>query len=423
MGFKMTIGNYRVGQTIGEGMFAKVKLAVNVETNKNVAIKIIDKAMVRQKNLMDQVVREIKSMKILHHPNIVQIYEVIATRTKIYLVMEYVSGGQLSDKLYYLEKLDEEAARRYFQQLIDAVDYCHSRQIYHRDLKPENLLLDKNGNIKLSDFGLSILREPGELLTTSCGSPCYVAPEVVMHKSYDGAGSDIWSCGVILFEMLSGYVPFQDRSRTNLYRKISRAEYTFPEWFTPSQKRLISRILNPLPTKRATIAEILSDSWFQVDYKPSFGFEDESCTNSEEANSTLRERCLENGNPERFINAFELIAMSSDLDLSGFFQEEKKTMLGSKHPITETLEKIKVAAQEASLSFKKTDNSTVKLHDDPNLRRSRSNLTLSAEVVELTPMHCFVQISKSTGDLRIYKEFCRSLSSMLNGESGSLSDS
>ncbi|KAJ3708008.1 hypothetical protein LUZ61_011713 [Rhynchospora tenuis] len=416
MGFKMTIGKYRLGQTIGEGMFAKVKLAVNVETNKNVAIKIIDKTMVRQKNLMDQVVREIRSMKVLHHPNIVQIYEVIATRTKIYLVMEYVSGGQLSDKLYYLEKLDEETARRYFQQLIDAVDYCHSRQIYHRDLKPENLLLDKNGNIKLSDFGLSILREPGELLTTSCGSPCYVAPEVVMHISYDGAGSDIWSCGVILFEMLSGYVPFQDRSRTNLYRKISRAEYTFPEWFTPSQKRIISRILTPMPTKRATIAEILSDSWFQVDYKPSVGFEDESCTNSEEANSTLRERCLENGNPERIINAFELIAMSSELDLSGFFEEEKKTMLGSKHPITETLEKIKVAAQEASLSFMKTDTSTVKLHDNLKLRRSRSNLTLSAEVVAVTPMHCFVQISKSAGDLRIYKEFHTRRSIMITTE-------
>ncbi|KAF3329642.1 CBL-interacting serine/threonine-protein kinase 21-like protein [Carex littledalei] len=385
MGFEMTVGKYHLGQTIGEGMFAKVKLAVNVETNKKVAIKIIDKAMVRQKNLMDQVVREISSMKILHHPNIVRIYEVFATRTKIYLVMEYVSGGQLSDKLYYLEKLNEVVARKYFQQLIDAVDYCHGRQIYHRDLKPENLLLDNNGNLKLSDFGLSILQKPSKLLLTSCGSPSYVAPEVViMHRSYDGAAADIWSCGVILFEMLSGYLPFEDRNQINLFRKISRADYTFPEWFTSPQKRLMSRILNPMPTKRATITEILSDSWFRVDYKPSFGLEDETCTNSEEANSNLRESYLENGNPEQFINAFQLIAMSSELDLSGLFEDEKKTKLGSKHPINETLEKIKVAAQGVSLSFKKTNTSTVKLHNNPKLRRSRSNLTLSAEVKKIT---------------------------------------
>ncbi|XP_078163054.1 CBL-interacting protein kinase 21 [Carex rostrata] len=419
MGFE----KYHLGQTIGEGMFAKVKLAVNVETNKKVAIKIIDKAMVRQKNLMDQVVREISSMKILHHPNIVQIYEVFATRTKIYLVMEYVSGGQLSDKLYYLEKLNEEEARKYFQQLIDAVDCCHGRQVYHRDLKPENLLLDNNGNLKLSDFGLSILRKPGELLSTSCGSPSYVAPEVIMHRSYDGAAADIWSCGVILFEMLSGYLPFEDRNRINLFRKISRGEYTFPECFTSPQKRLISRILNPMPAKRATITEILSDSWFRVDYKPSFGLEDETCTNSEEANNNLRESYLENGNPERFINAFQLIAMSSELDLSGLFEDEKKTKLGSKHPINETLEKIKVAAQGVSLSFKKTNTSTVKLHDNPKLRRSRSNLTLSAEVIEVTPTHCVVQISKSMGELRLYTEFCKSLSSLLNEEMDSISDS
>ncbi|OAY80097.1 CBL-interacting serine/threonine-protein kinase 21, partial [Ananas comosus] len=173
-----------------------------METGKSVAVK-----------------REISTMKLLHHPNIVQIYEVIATKTKIYLVMEYVSGGQLSHKLNYLNSLDEREARKYFQQLIDAVDYCHARGVYHRDLKPENLLLDHKGNLKVSDFGLSVLRKPGDLLTTACGSPSYVAPEVIVHKNYDGAAADLWSCGVILFEILAGFLPFDDHSLTNLYRK------------------------------------------------------------------------------------------------------------------------------------------------------------------------------------------------------------
>ncbi|KAG1326939.1 putative CBL-interacting protein kinase 32 [Cocos nucifera] len=159
MGYATSIGKYHLGRTIGEGTFAKVKLAVNTETNKNVAIKIIDKKMVLQNKLMHQVKREISTMKLLHHPNIVKIYEVIATKTKIYLVMEYVSGGQLSDKLFYLKRLDEREARKYFQQLIDSVDYCHGRGVYHRDVKPENLLVDSRGNLKVSDFGLSVARK------------------------------------------------------------------------------------------------------------------------------------------------------------------------------------------------------------------------------------------------------------------------
>ncbi|KAJ3679218.1 hypothetical protein LUZ60_017229 [Juncus effusus] len=417
MGLETSVGKYRIGRTIGEGTFAKVKLALNVETRENVAIKIIDKNMVRKKNLNDQVMREISAMKVLHHPNIIRIYEVIATKTKIYLVMEYASGGQLSDKLNYMKKLDERDARKYFQQLIDAVDYCHCRQVYHRDIKPENLLLDNRGNLKLSDFGLSALQMPGDLLSTSCGSPSYVAPEVIVHKNYDGATADIWSCGVILFEMLAGFLPFDDRSLMNLYRKISRAQYAFPEWFTAPQKRLISKIFDPLPTKRATIAEIFADKWFRVDYKPSFGFEDENYNHIN--SSELRGIERENG---RFINAFELIAMSSELDLSGLFHEEKKTKMGSKHPVDETLERIKVAANDVSLSFKRTNSSMVKIHENPRLTRSRSNLNLSAEVIEVTPMHCVVQISKSTGDLRAYKEFCENLSTLLNKKTGSLFD-
>ncbi|XP_020099689.1 CBL-interacting serine/threonine-protein kinase 21 isoform X1 [Ananas comosus] len=426
MGLPAIVGKYRMGRTIGEGTFAKVKLAANMETGKSVAVKIIDKKMVLQNNLMYQVKREISTMKLLHHPNIVQIYEVIATKTKIYLVMEYVSGGQLSHKLNYLNSLDEREARKYFQQLIDAVDYCHARGVYHRDLKPENLLLDHKGNLKVSDFGLSVLRKPGDLLTTACGSPSYVAPEVIVHKNYDGAAADLWSCGVILFEILAGFLPFDDHSLTNLYRKISRAEYKCPEWFTAPQRKLISRILDPFPTRRATIAEIVADSWFRVDYKPSFGIENDECYSTDDIDETFEiqnERTNQNATEksERLINAFRLIAMSNDLDLSGLFQEQK-IKLGAKHSIDETFEKIEIAAKDANLSVRRIDNSLVKLHENKKLTRSRSHFALSAEVIEVTPIHCVVEISKSAGDLRTYNEFCSSLSSLLKEKSSSSSD-
>ncbi|XP_026660453.2 CBL-interacting serine/threonine-protein kinase 21 isoform X2 [Phoenix dactylifera] len=408
MGFATSIGKYHLGRTIGEGNFAKVKLAVNTETNKNVAVKIIDKKMVLQNKLMYQVKREISTMKLLHHPNIVKIYEVIATKTRIYLVMEYVPGGQLSDKLYYLKRLDEREARKFFQQLIDAMDYCHGRGVYHRDLKPENLLLDGKGNLKVSDFGLCVLRKPGDLLSTACGSPSYVAPEVIVHKHYEGAAADVWSCGVILFELLAGYLPFEDRSLMNLYRKISRAEYTCPYWFTASQRKLISKMLDPLPTKRATIAKILEDEWFRVDYEPSAGYENDEDLNSDDISNTMdseneRTNRTVEGKLHRFINAFQLIAMSSDLDLSGLFHEQK-TKLGSEHSIDETLEKIEVAAKDVSLYAERMRNSKVKLHRNKSLTRSRSPSTLSAEVFEVTPIHCVVEISKSAGDLTAYKE-------------------
>ncbi|XP_062218356.1 CBL-interacting serine/threonine-protein kinase 21-like isoform X4 [Phragmites australis] len=392
MGFVESVGKYRLGRTVGEGTFAKVRLATGTETGGTAAVKIIDKEMVLKNKLMCQVKREISAMKLLNHPNIVKIYEVIATKTKICLVMEYVSGGQLSDKLSHLKRLDEREAKRYFHQLIDAVDYCHRVGVYHRDLK------------------------------------------VILHKSYDGAAADVWSCGVILFELLAGYLPFQDRSLTNLYRMISRAQFSFPQWFTPLQKKLISRILNPSPIRRAKISDIFDDEWFQEKYNPSTmtgndidhssDFEEVSSDSDSCHRTEVREAEELMAEPERLINAFRLIATCSDLDLSGLFQEQQKTKLSSPHPVQETLEKIKIAAQDVSLSVRRMDSSVVKLQDRRLLERSIPDLTLLAEVIEVTPVHCVVQVSKSTGDLRTYRKFCRSLSRLLNGEQqpGSSSD-
>ncbi|GMI97552.1 SNF1-RELATED PROTEIN KINASE 3.4, CBL-interacting protein kinase 21 [Hibiscus trionum] len=419
-----SVGKYQLGRTIGEGTFAKVKLAVDTTTGRHVAIKIIDKAMVMGSNLKYQVQREIRTMKLLHHPNTARIIEVIGSKTKIYIVMEYISGGQLSDKLSYAKMLSEAEARKLFQQLIDAVDHCHRKGVYHRDLKPENLLLDCKGNLKVTDFGLSALRKPGEMLTTACGSPCYVAPELIANKGYDGAAADTWSCGVILFELLAGDLPFDDRSLMVLYKKISRAQYACPTWFTRCQRKLISRILDPNPKTRITIPEIIEDAWFQVDYVPSCGFEYDEKIDIDDVSAafdTEHSEEMRTHKASNFINAFKLIAMSDDLDLSGLFEgqddKRQRTKIGSKHTVNETITKIESAAMGVSLSVERTNNYKMKIHAKQKMTRCcRSSYDLSAEVIVVSPENCVVEISKSAGELTVYKEFCKSLSSLLMEE-------
>ncbi|CAH8386386.1 unnamed protein product [Eruca vesicaria subsp. sativa] len=406
------IGKYEIGRTIGEGNFAKVKLGYNTTNGTYVAVKIIDKALVIEKGLQSQVQREIRTMKLLNHPNIVQIHEVIGTKTKICIVMEYVAGGQLSDKLCR-HKMKESDARKLFQQLIDAVDYCHNRGVYHRDLKPQNLLLDSKGNLKVSDFGLSAVPKSGDMLSTACGSPCYIAPELIMNKGYSGAAVDVWSCGVILFELLAGYPPFDDHTLVVLYKKILRADYTFPPAFTGAQKKLIFNILDPNPQRRMKVAEIIiQDSWFKLGYIPAYHpVSDSIKENIAEINASTKS--------SNFINAFQIIAMSSDLDLSGLLEEQDdkiyKTKIGSKNTAQETIKKIEAAATYASLSVERIKHFKVKIQ--PKEIKSRSSFDLlSAEVIEVTPTNCVIEISKSAGELRLYMEFCQSLSSLLTAE-------
>ncbi|XP_028092738.1 CBL-interacting serine/threonine-protein kinase 9-like [Camellia sinensis] len=212
-GTRTRVGKYEIGKTLGEGSFAKVKYAKNTETGDSVAIKIIDRDRVLRHKILSQIKREISTMKLIKHPNVLKLIEVMASKTKIYIVLEYVGGGELFDKIAKLGRLKEDEARRYFQQLINAVDYCHSRGMYHRDLKPENLLLDSFGVLKVSDFGLSAFSQQireDVLLHTACGTPNYVAPEVLTDKGYDGTATNIWSCGVILFVLMAGYLPFDE---------------------------------------------------------------------------------------------------------------------------------------------------------------------------------------------------------------------
>ncbi|CAN1811964.1 CBL-interacting serine/threonine-protein kinase 6 [Linum perenne] len=208
-------GKYELGRMLGHGTFAKVYHARNLQSGKSVAMKVVGKEKVIKVGMTDQI-------KMVKHQNIVELHEVMASKSKIYIAMELVRGGELFAKIAAKGRLKEDVARVYFQQLISAIDFCHSRGVYHRDLKPENLLLDEEGNLKVTDFGLSAfsehLKQDG-LLHTTCGTPAYVAPEVIKKKGYNGAKADLWSCGVILYVLLAGFLPFQDDNLVTMYRK------------------------------------------------------------------------------------------------------------------------------------------------------------------------------------------------------------
>ncbi|KAL8487798.1 hypothetical protein ACS0TY_024207 [Phlomoides rotata] len=325
------VGKYEVGRTIGEGTFAKVKFAQNTETGESVAMKVLDRSTIIKHKMVDQIKREISIMKRVRHPYVVRLHEVIASRTKIYIILEFITGGELFDKIVHHGRLSEAESRRYFQQLIDGVDYCHSKGVYHRDLKPENLLLDSQGNLKISDFGLSAL--PGEgvsLLRTTCGTPNYVAPEVLSHKGYNGALADIWSCGVILYVLMAGYLPFDELDLTTLYGKIDNAEFSCPSWFPVGAKSLIHRILDPNPETRIRIEEIRNDEWFKKNYNPvgpaeteDFDLDDVNAAFDDPEDELPNEQ---HGNEDMgplVLNAFDLIILSQGLNLSSLFDRKQ----------------------------------------------------------------------------------------------------
>jgi len=262
------VGKYEIGKTLGEGTFGKVKWAVDSTNGQQVAIKILDKDKIQRQNMGAQIKKEISIMKMVRHPNVVKLYEVLASRTKIFIVLELVTGGELFDKIVAEGRFAATQARFYFRQLIEGVRYCHSQGVAHRDLKPENLLLDSRGYLKISDFGLSALYT-GEgdstrttLLHTTCGTPNYVAPEVLNDKGYDGRAADVWSCGVILYVLLAGFLPFDEPHMSALFKKIQKAEYVYPSWFGEHEKDLIDKILIPDPTKRIGVADIMKHPWF-----------------------------------------------------------------------------------------------------------------------------------------------------------------
>ncbi|CAN3372986.1 hypothetical protein DIURU_002876 [Diutina rugosa] len=256
------IGKYQVIKTLGEGSFGKVKLAQHCVTGQRVALKIINRKTLAKSDMQGRIEREISYLRLLRHPHIIKLYDVIKSKDEIIMVIEY-AGKELFDYIVQRGRMPEDEARRFFQQIIAAVEYCHRHKIVHRDLKPENLLLDDKLNVKIADFGLSNIMTDGNFLKTSCGSPNYAAPEVISGKLYAGPEVDVWSSGVILYVMLCGRLPFDDEFIPALFKKISNGVYTLPNYLSPGAKHLLTRMLVVNPLNRITIHEIMEDPWFK----------------------------------------------------------------------------------------------------------------------------------------------------------------
>ncbi|XP_034159645.1 serine/threonine-protein kinase MARK2 isoform X8 [Pangasianodon hypophthalmus] len=260
------IGNYRLLKTIGKGNFAKVKLAKHVLTGKEVAVKIIDKTQLNSSSLQ-KLFREVRIMKLLNHPNIVKLFEVIETEKTLYLVMEYASGGEVFDYLVAHGRMKEKEARAKFRQIVSAVQYCHQKCIVHRDLKAENLLLDADMNIKIADFGFSNEFTVGNKLDTFCGSPPYAAPELFQGKKYDGPEVDVWSLGVILYTLVSGSLPFDGQNLKELRERVLRGKYRIPFYMSTDCENLLKKFLILNPTKRGSLEQIMKDRWMNVGHE------------------------------------------------------------------------------------------------------------------------------------------------------------
>ncbi|GMN58210.1 hypothetical protein TIFTF001_027310 [Ficus carica] len=421
------VGKYEVGRTIGEGTFAKVKFARKTETGESVAMKVLAKSTILKHRMVEQIKREISIMKIVRHPNIVRLHEVLSSRTKIYIILEFVTGGELFDKIVHQGKLSEHESRRYFQQLIDAVSHCHSKGVYHRDLKPENLLLDSYGNLKVSDFGLSALPRQGVgLLHTTCGTPNYVAPEVLGNQGYDGAAADVWSCGVILFVIMAGYLPFDETDLPTLYGKINAAKFSCPVWFSHGAKSLIHKILDPNPKTRIRIEGIRKDPWFRKNYAPVEHREDEEINlddvcavfdDIEEQYVAEQSESIEGG--PLIMNAFEMITLSQGLNLSALFDRrqdyvKRQTRFVSRKPAKAIISNVEVVAESMSLKVH-TRGYKTRLEGISANRTGQFAVVL--EVFEVAPSLFMVDVRKAAGDTleyhKFYKNFCAKLENII----------
>ncbi|XP_028097648.1 CBL-interacting serine/threonine-protein kinase 23-like isoform X6 [Camellia sinensis] len=369
------VGRYELGRTLGEGAFAKVKFGRNVETGENVAIKVLNKEKLLRHKMIDQIKREISTMKLIRHPNVIRMYEVMASKTKIYIVLEFVTGGELFDKIASKGRLKEDDARKYFQHLINAVDYCHSRGVFHRDLKPENLLLDAKGVLKVSDFGLSALAQQVQedgLLHTTCGTPNYVAPE------------------------------------------IFKAEFTCPPWFSTSAKKLIKRILDPDPVTRISTAEVIENEWFRQGYEPPTFEQVDVCLDdidaafneSVDSQNLIVERREERPATPVIMNAFELISTSQGLNLSSLFEKhmgivKRETRFTSKCPANEIMSKIEEAASPLGFDVRKKN---YKLKLEAQKTGHKGHLAVATEIFEVAPSLCMVELRKAAGDTLEFHE-------------------
>ncbi|KQK14650.1 CBL-interacting protein kinase 29 [Brachypodium distachyon] len=309
-------GRYELGAMLGRGASAKVYQARDLVNGGDVAIKSFPNPGSGGGGAIE---REAAILRRLRHRHVVRLHEILGTRKKVHFVLDLASGGELFSLVDASGRMAEPLARRYFQQLISAVRYCHSRGVFHRDIKPENLLLDANGSLKVADFGLGTIISPNhsnppqQQQHTLCGTPAYVAPEILAKQGYDPAKVDLWSCGVVLFVLAAGYLPFNDASLVNMYRKIYAGRFRCPPWFSRELRDLLRRILDPNPATRVSADGILSHPWFrggasEGELADLMRDEDEEEEFKEEEDMMGRE-----------MTAFDILGFSPGSDLSGMF--------------------------------------------------------------------------------------------------------
>ncbi|CAH8388756.1 unnamed protein product [Eruca vesicaria subsp. sativa] len=397
---------YDVGRLLGQGNFAKVFYGRSIHTNKSVAIKMIDKEKIKKPSHIEQIKREITVMSLAKHPNVVELHEVMATKTKIYLILEYCKGGELFEKILK-EKVSEKVAWKYFHQLINAVDFCHSRGVYHRDIKPENLLLDENDNLKVSDFGLSALEESNRedgLLHTACGTHAYVCPEIVNRQAYDGTKADVWACGVVLFVLLAGYLPFYDSNLMDMYMKIGKGQFKCPRGIPVEAKRLLCKMLDPNHETRVTMSRIKESSWFKKGLHLKHKKLSREVNNPLEAGSSGESH--ETPPPPQLasLNAFDIISLSTGFDLGGLFgkmYKKQESKFTSRKPASEIISKLEEVARGLKLKIRKQEAGLFKLEGAKEGRKGR--LLIDAEIFEVAETFHLVEVKKCNGDTVEYQ--------------------
>lgn len=265
-----SIGDYQIIRTIGSGSTGKVKLGVNIRTQRKVAIKIISRKYINDPSKKSKetpssrkkrILREAAILNLVHHPNIVRLYDLYVTEEYYCMVFEYVDGGQMLDYIITHGRMNEEQAQKFFLQLISAVSYCHENGIVHRDLKIENVLIDTKGDVKLVDFGLSNFFDPSDKLKTFCGSLYFAAPELLRGIVYTGPEIDVWSLGIILYVLVCGKVPFDDKSMSALHDKIKSGLFLLPDHLSIQCRNLLKSMIEVDPKRRARVDEILKHPW------------------------------------------------------------------------------------------------------------------------------------------------------------------
>ena len=261
---EITIGDYIIKKTIGSGTFSTVKLGIHRITQKKVAIKILDKYKIESRDDLERIIREMQILTEMNNPFVIKVYKIYEDKNNFLIIMEYCEGGELFNYIVKKKRLTEDESSYFFFQLINGIEYIHSKGIAHRDLKPENLLISKNKILKIIDFGLSNFYDGQKRLQTPCGSPCYASPEMVKGKKYDGFNIDIWAIGVILFAMLCGYLPFEDDENDTdvLFNEIIRNKIDYPYFLSDLSLDILQRILVSDPLKRITIEEIKDHKFY-----------------------------------------------------------------------------------------------------------------------------------------------------------------